>query len=122
MKLQFYLKNRFFLYFVFFLSPQFSSANSIYKTPKYYNRIALEKSIDDSLKCTKTFTFELEGNINQKTASEVVNYIKNKTGICEVDFNVETKIISLNVVESMDIESIKTLIRRAHHNYLLIEK
>ncbi len=73
----------------------------------------------DSIVCSKTFSIELKGNVTNETAKQVIDYILNKKGICNVTIDVVTKKITLDVVEDMDFESIKGLVNYTHHLFLL---
>ncbi len=84
---------------------------------KIFNKIII-KDIDSS-NCSKTFSFDLNGNVTSETSKKVIEYILNKKGICDVKIDVLTKRITLDVIEDMDFESIKGLVNYTNHLFLL---
>lgn len=88
------------------------------KTEKI-NIICTHTEYGDTSLCSKTFTFQLKGNVTKETSNKVIEYILNKKGICNATIDQITKIISIDVVENMDYNSIKGLIDYSHHLFLL---
>ena len=71
--------------------------------------------------CVNSYTFDFEGTINRENSFVIKEYILNKVGICTVDFNMETKKITVSDTEKIDFESIKWLVKKAFHDYAIHE-
>ena len=69
--------------------------------------------------CENKHEFELKGNVNPITAKQVIDYMLNKTGICDVKIDVYSKKITIYSTKEIDVESIKGLIKYASHHFLL---
>ena len=69
--------------------------------------------------CEKTYSYVLNGNLNDSTAVLVKNYIIARSGICNVRFEIASKRIYIDLVETIGEEDIKSVIRMAHHQFLL---
>ncbi len=95
----------------------FGLSNNIKTEKKIFFRI--QNVFSDSVSCSKSFTFELKGNVTNETSAKAIEYILNKKGICNATIDLSTKIISIDVVESMDYNSIKGLVNYTQHLYLL---
>jgi hypothetical protein len=95
----------------------FGLTNTTKTEKKIFTKFQYEFSDSDS--CSKTFTFELKGNVTKETSAKAIDYLLNKTGICNAIIDLSTKIISIDVVDSMDYNSIKGLVNYTQHLYLL---
>lgn len=84
---------------------------------KIFNSTSIEFA--DSSSCSKTFNIQLRGNVTKETSVKVIDYILNKKGICNATVDIITKIITIEVIEDMDYNSIKGLIDYAHYLFLL---
>lgn len=92
-----------------------------FSNSKHYDLIFLPEfnTPTDTLFCSKTFVLELNGVLTEESLKSTREYILNKKGICNVQFDLAKHHIIIDVIEEMDIDSIKNLVSNARHLYLL---
>jgi len=93
------------------------STLSFYSISQEANQI---ENINTAL-CVNTYQFEILGNLDEKTIANVKQFIMTRNGICHIDINSNTHLITIQTTKDIDEKSLAGLIRFTKNKFVTEE-